>query len=706
MEEKNKKDISEMKAVAAVEVSEETIVKPAASEAKTEKKPAVTDTPVKKAEKTAAAVTETKKEEKPAAAVEPAKEEKPVAAVEPSKEEKPVAAAEPRKEEKAAVTEAKKEDEEEEEIVFAENTMLDTKKEAPRPVAAPQAAAPAAEGEESVVFAIAEKKPEKTVIPKQKEKKKFPVAAVVSIAAVLCVGAVGAVVAISASKNAVRTNAEPSKPVSQASAPSITVPSEPSKEHADVSAASEEPLEVSDVDTTNILFGENVTVEGVNLAGKSLTQAYDAMQKRLLELRDSVAISIACDGKTYTLTEDDFDYNSNLSDALVQAYHYSRGELNQPTVEYTNVNGVADFKVVTDIDTKSVDKAVEKAAEKFDVQPVDAHVTKFDPNAAEKFEYADGANGFLVNKSELKSNIESILSQPSKSGSFTIATKETPFKHSLKQVKANTKLISSHYTIANNRATSVHNMELALRAASGSIVEPGAIFSFNEMTGDTTTGDEHNYPNGVTGSYVESTAIVQGEYKPEYGGGICQASTTIYIAAMKANMEPIERYPHAYPSVYCSKGLDATIDYGNLDMKFKNNFEYPVYIATYVYDYNGDGCDELLVEFYGPLSTEYDEIVPVGWVDYAGGDSFNASAAKVFFKNGQEIKREKLISGHYSYKYDTYYSASSEIPADPVNGPSYVSPTGSKPAIYSPNGCGSAAPIEYGTAAEYLKKNT
>ena len=665
MEEKNRKDISEMKAVTAVEISEQSVT-PVKKEAKTENKPETAKT-----------------------------ESKPEAVKTESKPE-------------AAKTESKPE--EEDEVVFADNSMLDSKKAEKKDTykeEKTEAPAPAeSDGDESIVFAVAEKKPEHKPIPKQKEKKKFPVAAVVTVAAVLCVGAVGTIIAINMTKGSVPTSAQPesrgSKPSTQTS---ITVPSQQSKEQAEVSVISEEPLEVSDVDTTNILFGENVTVEGVNLSGKTLTQAYDTMQERVNELRDSVAISIACDGKSYTLSQDDFDYDSNLSDALIQAYHYSRGELQSPTIETTSANGVTDFKVQTAINKDSIDKAVDKVAEKFDIQPVDARVTKFDPNAAEKFEYADGSNGFLVDKKEIKENVEAILSQNSKSGSFAIQAKETPFKHSLKQVKANTKLIASHYTIVNNRYESNMNMELALRAASGTIVAPGETFSFNEMTGDTTTGDVHNYPNGVTGSYVPSTAIVRGQYKDEYGGGICQASTTIYIAAMKADMEPIERYPHAYPSVYADRGLDATIDYGNLDMKFKNNHEYPVYIATYVYDYNGDGLDELLVEFYGPLSTEYDEIVPVGWVNYAGGESYSAKAAKVYFKNGQEVKREFLISGSYNYKYDTYYSASSMIPSDPENGPT-VYATYSTPSVYSPKGCGSAAPIEYGKAAEYLKKNT
>lgn len=169
-------------------------------------------------------------------------------------------------------------------------------------------------------------------------------------------------------------------------------------------------------------------------------------------------------------------------------------------------------------------------------------------------------------------------------------------------------------------------------------------------------------------------------------------------------MEPVERWAHAYPSVYADRGLDATVDYGNLDMKFKNTKDYPIYIATYVYDYDYDGLDELLVEMYGPLSTEYDEIVPVGWISWAGYDGYYGKGAKVYFKNGKEIKREYTPGGSYDYKYDTYSSALARIPANPDFGPTDVKPTMKPPAVFSPNGCGSNAPVAYGKAAEYLEK--
>ena len=137
-------------------------------------------------------------------------------------------------------------------------------------------------------------------------------------------------------------------------------------------------------------------------------------------------------------------------------------------------------------------------------------------------------------------------------------------------------------------------------------------------------------------------------------------------------------------------------------MKFRNPYDYPIYIATYVYDYNYDGYDELMVEIYGPVSEEYDEIVPTGWVTYAGDKRFSAAAAKVYFKNGKEIKRVKLPSDSYDYHYESYYTVINYMPSDVEFGPS-VSPTYSIPTVFSPGGCGSNAPIAYGTASDVLK---
>ena len=688
--EKEKRMMPYMKAVRATEITEEELT---AADIRTESEPVTIpaqNSAMKQSETKGTAAAQTK-EQNDLTEAAPADEEAGVKMI-----EEPVEM--PKKENDSEVREASGMSAAEEEVVFAGHPLAASGTAEGRKKAKHSKAEP--KDEEEIVFAVVDPNAQKARRASSKRRKRFPVLPVVMSAAVLAVGAGVAALTMSFinSRDAQQTFSETGGSVSTATGEGQKTEESELKEIPD-----DIPVEPVDVDTTNILFGENVTVEGVNLAGKTLTQAHQAMQDRLTELRENISITIVCDGKTLTLTQDDFEFDSNLAGVLLQAYHYSRGEIDKPTVDNIYRNGVTDFKVVTRLNTESVDKAIEKAENFYNVQPVDAHVVKFDPMVEEKFTYQNGSDGFLVDHDELSQNIRLILRKDQKSGSFSIQTHQTPFKITLEDIKANTSLIASHYTTAANVYNSVHNMELALLAANGTVVGPGEQFSFNGMTGNTTNGDEHHYANGVTGGYLPSTAYAHGEIVQDYGGGICQASTTIYNCALKAGMKVVDRYPHMYASSYAAYGLDATVDYGNLDMCFENPTEYPIYIATYVYDFNGDGYDELMVEIYGPISEEYDEIVAIGWVTEADTDCFYHSSAQVYFKDGKEVKRVRLPGGRYDYHYESYYTVAAQVPADVRNGPAAY-PTYSTPTVYAPMGCGSNGPIAYGTAAQVLAK--
>ena len=113
------------------------------------------------------------------------------------------------------------------------------------------------------------------------------------------------------------------------------------------------------------------------------------------------------------------------------------------------------------------------------------------------------------------------------------------------------------------------------------------------------TGRQHRSQQRVAacGGSISGGVIVQ-----MYGGGICQGSSTLYIAALKAGMEIVERYNHSMPSSYCPIGLDATVDYGNLDFRFSNPLETPVYISAWM-----DGTT-LYVEFFSCFPEEWDSV--------------------------------------------------------------------------------------------------
>ena len=118
----------------------------------------------------------------------------------------------------------------------------------------------------------------------------------------------------------------------------------------------------------------------------------------------------------------------------------------------------------------------------------------------------------------------------------------------------------------------ISNIKLAAGEVSGLIIAPGETFSFNEVVGI----------RSAEKGYEKAPSIVKGKKEMEYGGGVCQLATTIYQAADQAGLEIIERHNHQKDIGYAEKGSDAAVNYGTLDMKFKNNSDFPIKIAVLV----------------------------------------------------------------------------------------------------------------------------
>ena len=105
----------------------------------------------------------------------------------------------------------------------------------------------------------------------------------------------------------------------------------------------------------------------------------------------------------------------------------------------------------------------------------------------------------------------------------------------------------------------------------------------------------------------------------EIGGGICQTSSTLYLACLRSNLEITERYAHRYVPAYITAGMDATVSWGGPDYKFTNNSLYPIKIVTYWNDNNvtveilGTKVDDSYVEMVSetvdviPWETVYEE---------------------------------------------------------------------------------------------------
>ena len=140
-------------------------------------------------------------------------------------------------------------------------------------------------------------------------------------------------------------------------------------------------------------------------------------------------------------------------------------------------------------------------------------------------------------------------------------------------VEAKSETISSFSTpIRDKDEERVHNIKLACEAVNGRTVNPGEEFSFNDTVG--VRSPEKGY---------QKAKIFEGtEMTEDWGGGICQVSSTIYNAAMQAGFEITERHQHEREVTYIELGKDATVDFGTQDLKFRNTLEQTIRIDVSV----------------------------------------------------------------------------------------------------------------------------
>ena len=119
-----------------------------------------------------------------------------------------------------------------------------------------------------------------------------------------------------------------------------------------------------------------------------------------------------------------------------------------------------------------------------------------------------------------------------------------------------------------NRGLNIAN---AASKINGTLLMPGDEFSYEEKVS----------PVELFNGYHMAPVIVNGTHKNAPGGGVCQVSTTLYNAELKAGIIPIERHNHSKAISYVQKGLDATLATGSKNLRFKNPYDYPVYIRAY-----------------------------------------------------------------------------------------------------------------------------
>lgn len=234
------------------------------------------------------------------------------------------------------------------------------------------------------------------------------------------------------------------------------------------------------------------------------------------------------------------------------------------------------------ISSEKVYDYLKDLAVSINVEPVNANLV-FDSGKASTFRPAVEGLRLDINKSALAI----IRSLENNEGEVELTVIKVPPTITLERINdlgIITLLAKGESNFAGSSSARTHNLRLGASKYNGLIIKPGEKFSFNDALGEV---DE-------TGGYLAELVIKNGGLIPEYGGGLCQVSTTLFRVAINAGLPILERRPHSFPVKYYNpQGFDATIYPGVVDLRFTNDTPAHLLIQTKV------SGTKLIFEIYG-----------------------------------------------------------------------------------------------------------
>uniref|UniRef100_I5ARI1 Putative vancomycin resistance protein n=1 Tax=Eubacterium cellulosolvens (strain ATCC 43171 / JCM 9499 / 6) TaxID=633697 RepID=I5ARI1_EUBC6 len=402
--------------------------------------------------------------------------------------------------------------------------------------------------------------------------------------------------------------------------------------------------------------GGRIYIDNIDVTDMTEEEASAAVERRMKELSDSIIVFYA-DEQSYRTTAGKLGLGYSNRDVVKEALSIGRkGNVYKRFLAEQAMKNKEQIilKLFFTVSPEKVREVVEKSAESLNC---DAQSNGLKLNEDNSFTITGGRNGVDINVSESVEKVITYMEDEWTGGQGGVELKAnvTKYKNGRDQLSLVTDLLGSGRTAyaTGNRSHDV-NVEIAVRHIDGTVLYPGEEFSAEKVIGPTTA--ENGFLPGDT---YEGTKVVK-----TYGGGVCQTSTTLYNAVIRAELEVTERHNHSYLVSYVDPGFDAAISEGSLDFRFKNNSDAPIYIQGITKDgyltfniYGHETRDpnrtisfESRVDEYKDVEKAYDTDAtkPLGSIESSGGiQGCVAELWKLIYVNGEFSEEERVNSSNY-----------------------------------------------------------
>ena len=323
------------------------------------------------------------------------------------------------------------------------------------------------------------------------------------------------------------------------------------------------------------VFYPNIFVNDIPLEGKTLDEAAAVVTQQVQSLISSFRITLRTeDGRSWDITGDSLNMKYDIADQLDQLWaigHTGSSSTRYEQVKALEAEPAMRYTTLT-YDLSQVNQILNQIKAEVD-QPAVSATRVQDDSKWPPFSYTDDIPGQTLDITGLN---ERICTMVDTLESGVVVLSPTPVQATITraQLEAQIVKLSSYETTVGKSGeyaeARAENVRLGTEKFNHLVIRAGESVSFNKVAGKRT----------VANGYQQALEIAYGNYVLGTGGGICQVSSTLYNAVVNAGLTVNKRTPHAIPSSYVEKGLDATVSDDRYDFVFSNNTNSDIYIET------------------------------------------------------------------------------------------------------------------------------
>lgn len=316
---------------------------------------------------------------------------------------------------------------------------------------------------------------------------------------------------------------------------------------------------------------DGIYVEDISVGGMTEEQITQAVNDKIEQLKPSV-INLSAGEQNAQVTAGDLGLSCANPEVAREAV--TIGQEGNVLKRFLTQNRLKNGETVTfslkyTVDGEAARQAVENNTAVLNREATDATLTRENG----EFIVNPGQTGCSVNVDESTAKVVNYLTTSWRGGigGVELVTEETPAGGNPEQLALVKDLLGEGTTeYGNGTSGRKQNVAVGAEKINGTLVQPGEEFSVEAVV----------VPFDAENGYALAASYEMGKVVDSYGGGICQVSTTLYVAVLKAELEVTERYSHSMIVHYVDPSMDAAIAEGLKDLKFINNTDAPIYIEA------------------------------------------------------------------------------------------------------------------------------